>query len=150
MKTTQTIVKRLFQRAAILIVAIACFGLMSCSKDGGVGSGLKGYYTDLSKPAKASDFNELNTAINNGELLTSYHYGGQTHNHFAEYDMFVNDDGMYSDSDPSCGRLRWAIENSQITKTRVVPTHKKRFISCMRVLSSATWPTVTPQPIILM
>lgn len=103
--------------ASLFVVTISA--ITSCSKEGGSG-GLTGYYTDLNKPAKQSDFNELNTAINNGELLTSYHYGGQTHNYWADYDLFINEEGRYDDSDPHCGRLRWAIKNTQIKVIHII------------------------------
>ena len=87
-----------------------------CTKDNnGLGSGLQGWYTDLSKPAKTSDFNEINTAINNHELLMSYSY---SNNYYATYDLFIDDDyGNFYCSAAYFGRLRnsvnciiWAIQ----------------------------------------
>lgn len=108
MKTRKTnkIGKALF--LATMIVA-AMISPTSCSKDGGsgdgMGSGLTGWYTDLSHTAKQSDFNAINTAINNHELLASY-----THNkYYATYDLFIGSNGFYNDTDPYFGRLRFSI-----------------------------------------
>lgn len=87
----------------------------SCGDDekGGGGKGLRGYYTDLSYVAKQSDFNEINEAINNHELLKSYTYGGERHNYYATKDLFLDSEGGFDDTNPNCGRLRFSI-NSQI------------------------------------
>lgn len=75
------------------------------------GNSLIGYYTDLSVPAKQSDFSALNTAIDNNELLAHYNYGGQSHDYYADYDLFINeDDGSYDDLSPHCGRLRYHLD----------------------------------------
>ena len=92
------------------LIAVAMVTATSCSKDGGsnnngTGSGLTGWYADLSLTAKQSDFNAINTAINNHELLTSYTYN----KYYATYDLFIGSDGLYRDSDPHFGRLRFSI-----------------------------------------
>ena len=93
----------------------------SCGDDekGGGGKGLRGYYTDLSYVAKQSDFNEINEAINNHELLKSYTYGGERHNYYATKDLFLDSEGGFDDTNPNCGRLRFSI-NSQIWVLRIV------------------------------
>lgn len=70
-------------------------------------SGLKGWYTDLSDLGKQSDFDKINTAIRNREVLSSYKYGGETHEYVASRDLFINSDGRYNDSDAYYGRLRF-------------------------------------------
>lgn len=107
MKTRQT---KSIVLGIMFLTIVVLFGT-GCTKEG-VSKGLKGWYTELSEPAKQSDFNEINTAINNHELLKSYHYGGEYHNYYATYDLFISDDGMYSDSSPQCGRLRFSINNA--------------------------------------
>lgn len=95
-------------------------GLTSCDNDDDSKSNsLIGWYTDLSKPAKASDFNEINQAIYDKEILSSYYYGGSRHNYVASRDLFFYDDGMYSDSDAHFGRLRFKI-NSQVHSIRII------------------------------
>lgn len=89
------------------------FGLASCGSDddGGKGNtnGLYGWYINKSSVAKASDFDKINTAIANHELLTSYYYGGEYHNYYATRDLFIDDDGSYSDSHANFGKLRFSV-----------------------------------------
>jgi len=89
------------------LLLCSMFMFSSCENDG-LGTGLTGYYTDLSYVAKTQDFNEINEAINNNELLSSYKYGGERHNYYATYDLFI-EDGRYSDSNAHFGRLRFSI-----------------------------------------
>ena len=96
----------------IIMVVMLSVGLSSCGNndDGdGASSGLKGWYTDLSKVAKQSDFEEINKAIDNNEVLSSYRYGGQIHYHYATRDEFIDSNGCYNDSKASFGRLRFSI-----------------------------------------
>lgn len=103
-----------------VLMAVMTLYMFSCEKGsegngtesggGNVGSDLIGWYTDLSSVAKTSDFNVINQAINNQEVLSSYHYGGSTHTYIASYDYFISSDGMYSDSDANAGRLRFTID----------------------------------------
>ena len=117
--------KKLWNLLTIMMVAILSIGLSSCGDDdddgggGGLGSGLKGWYTDLNDVAKQSDFNIINEAIDNEEVLSSYRYGGQIHKHIASYDEFIGSDGSYSDSDASFGRLRFTI-STPINAIRIV------------------------------
>lgn len=99
----------------MMLLAVVMLCAVGCTKNNGLGSGLQGWYTDLSKPAKQSDFNEINTAINNHELLMSYSY---SNNYYATYDLFIDDDyGNFYCSAAYFGRLRnsvnciiWAIQ----------------------------------------
>lgn len=99
----------------MVLLAVVMLCAVGCTKNNGLGSGLQGWYTDLSKPAKQSDFNEINTAINNHELLMSYSY---SNNYYATYDLFIDDDyGNFYCSAAYFGRLRnsvnciiWAIQ----------------------------------------
>ncbi|MBR1686923.1 MAG: hypothetical protein IJ710_00115 [Prevotella sp.] len=98
----------------LILAAMVSLSLSSCGDDddddgGGLGNGLKGWYTDLNAVAKQSDFNIINEAIYNGEVLSSYRYGGQTHTYVASRDLFIDGDGMYNDSDAHFGRLRFTI-----------------------------------------
>ena len=115
---------KLWNLLAIIMVAMLSIGLSSCGDDdnddgGGLGSGLKGWYTNLNEVAKESDFNIINEAIDNEEVLSSYRYGGQIHKHIASYDEFIDSDGFYSDSDASFGRLRFTI-STPINAIRIV------------------------------
>lgn len=106
--------ENLWSLLTMMLAAIVSLSLSSCGDDDddgdGIGSGLKGWYTNLSQVAKQSDFNKLNEAINNNEVLSSYRYGGQTHTYVASRDLFIDSDGMYSDSNAHFGRLRFSIQ----------------------------------------
>lgn len=104
----------------LLCAVILSVSATSCGDDeNGGGKGLRGYYTDLSCVAKQSDFNEINEAINNNELLASYKYGGEWHNYYATKGLFIESDGRFSDFDANCGRLRFTI-TCQINVIRIV------------------------------
>ena len=117
--------KNLWSLLAIMMAAMVSLSLSSCGSDdnnddgGGLGSGLKGWYTNLSDVAKQSDFNVINEAIDNEEVLSSYRYGGQIHKHIASYDEFIDSDGAYNDSNASFGRLRFTI-STPIYAIRIV------------------------------
>ena len=101
----------------ILLLMLSCVAFISCgdkekedvddSKDGGI----NGWYTNLNQVAKQSDFSKINQAINNNEVLSSYKYGGVTHTYVASRNLFISDDGRYSDSNSSFGKLRFSIQN---------------------------------------
>ena len=112
--------KKGYLRNMLVFAAVAIIGLgfTSCKDDedapgtsGGTGSGLVGWYTDLSTVAKQSDFNEINKAINNHELLKSYGgHGTPLKEYYATRDLFIWDGGYFSTSDNNCGRLRFSID----------------------------------------
>ena len=98
------------------------FIFATCSdsdSDSSGNSGLKGWYLNLNSVAKQSDFDEINKAIRNKEVLTSYKYN----EYVASRDLFINSDGSYSDSDSHFGRLRFSI---------------KSFINVVRILDDNT------------
>ena len=85
------------------------FIFATCSdsdSDSSGNSGLKGWYLNLNSVAKQSDFDEINKAIRNKEVLTSYKYN----EYIASRDLFINSDGSYNDSDSHFGRLRFSID----------------------------------------
>lgn len=107
---------RLHYFFTVLMAAMLSVCFVSCGDDdsdngSGVSGGLYGWYIDMNNVAKLSDFNEINTAINNHELLSSYSYGGERHNYYAEYDLFVDSEGRYGDFDAHFGRLRFSIHS---------------------------------------
>lgn len=113
---------------SILLFVLAMLFATSCKKEG---AGLQGWYTDLSKPAQQSDFNEINTAINNHELLSSY---GSGNNYYATYDLFIDDDyGNYYDGAAYFGRLRNAV-NKIIWAIQIVDE------STLKIYSGALYP----------
>ena len=107
----------LLKRAFLLSFFILSI-MPSCNDDDN-GNGLNGYYTELSYLPTRSDFFEIENAINNNELLSSYKYGGQTHNYYATKDLFINSDGSYTDSNAHFGRLRFSV-NSVINVIKIV------------------------------
>lgn len=104
--------------STLFFFIVIAAGLSSCEEDK-KGGGLTGWYTDISEPAKASDFNEINQAIYDQEVLSSYYYGGSRHNYVASRDLFFYNDGMYSDIDAYFGRLRFKIK-SQIESIHII------------------------------
>ena len=115
------------------MVAIVSIIFVSCGGDddnGVTGEGLKGWYTNLNEVAKQSDFNVINEAIDNKEVLSSYRYGGQIHTHIASYDEFIDNDGCYHDSEASFGRLRFTISKN-ILVIRIVDDKTLLFYSAM-------------------
>lgn len=107
----------------IMMTAMLSVGLLSCSSsdngEGGMGSGLKGWYTNLSEVAKQSDFNKINEAIQNEEVLSSYNIGGYKYTYVASQDLFIDSNGMYDDSNAHFGYLRFSIQ-SCISAIRII------------------------------
>lgn len=107
------------------VAAVLCAGLVSCSEDkkdepqNGIEeeNGLFGWYTDLDDFPVASDFDEINEAIRNREVLAEFK---KIDDIIATYDLFVDDDGAYSDSSSSCYRLRWTISDKGYIVVRIV------------------------------
>lgn len=89
------------------------FMFSSCEgESNGLGKGLTGYYTDLSAAAKASDFDEINAAINNNELLYVFdHRLGEDDYYYATRDLFLRD-GMWWDCEHHHGRFRFYIKST--------------------------------------
>lgn len=105
------------------LLLCSMFMFSSCEDEGLTGStgkGLVGYYTKFDWVAQTSDFDEINEAINNHELLADY---GKYGKYYATYDLFIDEDGCFSTSDNHCGRLRFSVDN---------------FINVIRILDSNT------------
>ncbi len=87
--------------------------LISCSNDGAVENlenkqTLKGWYMlDLDNMPNQDDFDEINKAIENNEVLRKY----SSREYRASYSLFINSEGRYGDSGPEFGRLRFSIES---------------------------------------
>lgn len=107
-------------KTKIFAIALACVvGLMttSCEDDekdgpvsnnessGALSSGV--WYVAPGGFGSESDLDEINEAIDNHELLSSYRYGGATHNHYAEVAEFVDEEGRFSTYESDLGRLRF-------------------------------------------
>lgn len=108
--------------ASTLVLIVMGFMFATCSdsdSDSSRNDGLKGWYLDMNSVAKEADFDEINKAIRNKEVLTSYKYN----EYVASRDLFINSDGSYSDSDSHFGRLRFSI---------------KSFINVVRILDDNT------------
>lgn len=108
--------------ASTLVLIVMGFMFATCSdsdSDSSRNGGLKGWYLDMNSVAKEADFDEINKAIRNKEVLTSYKYN----EYVASRDLFINSDGSYSDSDSHFGRLRFSI---------------KSFINVVRILDDNT------------
>lgn len=108
--------------ASTFVLIVMGFMFATCSdsdSDSSRNGGLKGWYLDMNSVAKEADFDEINKAIRNKEVLTSYKYN----EYVASRDLFINSDGSYSDSDSHFGRLRFSI---------------KSFINVVRILDDNT------------
>lgn len=86
------------------------FSFSSCSSEDDE-VGLVGWYVNKNWLATANDFNEINKAIEQGEILSQYKYSGTTHTYFAARDLFFYSDGRYHDSDAYFGRLRFSVDS---------------------------------------
>lgn len=93
----------------LLVCGLVCM-FSSCEGEGsGLGKGLVGYYTDLSLVAKTSDFDEINEAIRNNELLYTSEYTKEKY--YATPELFMNEEGMWTDFDHHHGRFRFYIKD---------------------------------------
>lgn len=89
---------------------ILCSTFVSCSSsedEPEVEKGLTGWYVCKSTAAKEVDFDPINVAIENDELLYSTRYN----DYYATRDLFFFDNGMWYDSDHKHGRFRFSISN---------------------------------------
>lgn len=113
-------IKKINSIASTLLLVVMCFMFAACPEpDSDKDSGLKGWYLDLSSVAKQSDFDEINEAIRNQEVLKSY----KNYDYVASRDLFIDNDGRYSDTDSYFGRLRFSIQS---------------FINVVRILDDQT------------
>ena len=88
-----------------------CFLFIGCEKDDfGGGEGLKGYYVDLNMLAKTSQFDRINQAIRDNELLSKYPTIGAYY--YATRDLFFRDDGRWWSSDGHYGACRFMPYNN--------------------------------------
>ncbi len=94
----------------LLFIGFALCAVQACDKDDDSDS-LYGWYTVLSDVGKESDFDEIEKAIDNDEVLSSYKYGGETHEYVASKGLFIDSNGRYNDSDAYFGRLRFNVPN---------------------------------------
>ena len=112
------------RRMTLLGIMLLVLCIVGCTKpddgnqngNGSNSNGLIGWYADKNRVGKQSDFNEINKAINNHELLSSYPTIGNYY--YASRELFLNN-GMYSDSDAHFGRLRFSVPNP-ITVYRIL------------------------------
>ena len=97
----------------LLFTAMCCGGFISCSKsDDKSSNGLIGWYRNDSRIATTSDFDRINQAIENHELLSSYKYGGERHDYYATRDLFFDEDGRWQSSDAYYGVCRFIPDDA--------------------------------------
>jgi len=75
------------------------------------------WYVSPNGFATASDFAELNTAIDNHEVLSDY---GKYGIHYAEVDEFIASDGSYGDTDSNLGRFRFSLKNGCVHFVHII------------------------------
>ncbi|MBQ4083537.1 MAG: hypothetical protein IJC77_04665 [Bacteroidaceae bacterium] len=96
----------------ILYLLVIVF-LSSCSNDDTVENleekqTLTGWYMlDLENMPYQDDFDEINKAIENNEVLKKY----SSREYRASYSLFIDSEGRYGDTGPEFGRLRFSIDN---------------------------------------
>lgn len=100
------------KKYCIYFSLVLCFCFCSCCKDDAVENekqALTGWYmSDLANVPSQNDFNEINEAIKNREVLKKY----SSRDVIASYSLFIDSEGRYSDYKPEFGRLRFSIDNS--------------------------------------
>lgn len=102
-----------------LLFYLSCVSCSSDSAEGEEQSGIKGWYVNKNDLASAGDFTEINKAIEQSEILSQYTYGGTVHKTIASRSLFIDDNGMYSDSKASFGRVRFSV-NPIINVYRII------------------------------
>ncbi len=108
--------KRLMTYCLCAVTMALC---LSCgSDDESESSGIRGWY--CTEAATASDFDEINEAIADNELLSDYKYGGKIHKYYATRDLFIDSDGYFNDSDAHFGRLRFSIDDIVVNVVQIV------------------------------
>lgn len=123
--------------AMLVILLCSAFTLSSCGSDddgdGGNGSGTNSssnsawgrgtWYAQQSEingvSVKKSDFEEIEKAIDNHELLYTSHGLHKEYEHYAERGMFVKDDGRFTTTSSS-GRLEMSIYECINPAVRIV------------------------------
>lgn len=111
MKTTNKIV--LLVMSLVLAASLtACTALIDGLGDVG-GDSLVGYYTKLDKLAKTSQFNRINQAIDDHELLSSY----SSTKYYATKSLFFESDGRWYSSAARFGDCRYMPKNSSSVST---------------------------------
>ena len=108
------------------LLLCSMFMFSSCEDEGLTGStgkGLVGYYTRFDWVAQTSDFDEINEAINNHELLEDYGHK----KYYATYDLFINEEGWFTTSGQNCGRLRFSVDGDWINFIRILDSNTLLF-----------------------
>ena len=111
----------------VLFAAMCCGGFISCSKsddDKSSSNGLIGWYADIDNIATTSDFDRVNQAIKDYELLADYRHI----DYYATRDLFFDEDGRWCTSTSSgkygvCGGI---------------PKSKFHWISPIRIINNNT------------
>lgn len=117
--------------SAFMLLCI-CLVFTACpNKDDDPTASLQGWYVDLNNVAKSSDFNDINTAINSREVLSTYGYGSSKTQYIASRDLFINSNGMYHDTEAYFGRLRYKIKTSIVVIQVVDKNTIKRYVAYM-------------------
>lgn len=93
-----------------LFLLVFGFLLASCSdEEQNEKDSLIGWYiADKEDMPNESDFEEINEAIRNGEVLKRY----SSRDVVASYSLFVDADGRFRNSEPEFGRLRFLIRTT--------------------------------------
>lgn len=98
-------------RLSLIIFCICSLTFGGCGllDELGLSSIPSGMYYCPDDIAVPSDFTEINTAINNNELIYKTPYG--TYKTYATVDLFIRDDGSWDDFDAHHGRFRFSIKS---------------------------------------
>lgn len=106
--------------------------LSSCGSDSDVekdaSNSLIGWYINLKQVATTSDFDRINQAIKDHELLSSYYYDGERHNYYATRDFFFFSDGMWYSSAAHYGACRFLPENYWILVLRIIDNNTLEYL----------------------
>ena len=111
----------------LLFAAMCCGGFISCNKsddEKSSSNGLIGWYADIDNIATTSDFDRVNQAIKDHELLADYRYI----DYYATRDLFFREDGSWCTTGPT----------GKYGVCEGIPKSKFHWISPIRIVNNNT------------
>lgn len=112
--------KKLLSILTLMIVVLS-----SCSNESEESTfkGMKGWYVNLKSVARTSDFNRINQAIEDNELLADYRHV----DYYATRDLFFDEYGRWSSTAAHYGACRFQPEGYLINVVEIINDNTLRF-----------------------
>lgn len=112
--------KKLLSILTLMIVVLS-----SCSNESEESTfkGMKGWYVNLKSVARTSDFNRINQAIEDNELLADYRHV----DYYATRDLFFDEYGRWSCTAAHYGACRFQPEGYLINVVEIINDNTLRF-----------------------